>query len=116
MDQLKKPTELNQTVPPANGVYVRGVVVSNRAKAFKRKDGTGTSVAVEHEIALQPGVAIWVRYYEPAKDNLVRVEGEEVVEYPKLKEFQTVTIRATRIRSDEHTGQLVIRAGELLAS
>jgi hypothetical protein len=114
MDKLSKPSEQNSEMLAANGVYVRGVVVSNRAKAFKRKDGTGTSVAVEHEIALQPGVAIWVRYFEPAKDNSVRIEGENVVEFPKLKEFQQVTIRATRVRSDEHTGQLVIKAGELV--
>jgi len=44
----------------------------------------------------------------------VRIEGEEVVEFPKLKEFQQVTIRATKLRSDEHTGQLVIKGGELL--
>lgn len=37
------------------------------------------------------------------------------MEFPKLKEFQTVTIHATRVKSDEHTGQLVIRAGELVA-
>jgi hypothetical protein len=114
MDKLSKPTEPNPLTFAANGLYVRGVVVSNRAKAFKRKDGTGTSVAVEYEIALQPGVATWVRYFEPAKDNTVRVEGEVVVEFPKLKEFQQVTIRATRVRSDEHTGQLVIKAGELI--
>ena len=114
MDKLNKASETEPSAPTANGVYVRGVVVSNRAKAFKRKDGTGTSVAVEHEIALQPGVAIWVRYFEPAKDNSVRIEGENVVEFPKLKEFQQVTIRATRVRSDEHTGQLVIKAGELV--
>ena len=115
MDKLSKPTDTNPAIPAANGVYVCGVVVSNRAKAFKRKDGTGTSVAVEHEIALQPGVAIWVRYFDPAKDNTVRVEGDQVVEFPKLKEFQQVTIRATRVRSDEHTGQLVIKAGELIS-
>lgn len=115
MDKLSKPVEPTQTTPSVSGVYVRGVIVSNRAKAFKRKDGTGTSVAVEHEIALQPGVATWVRYFEPAKDNSVRVEGEVVVEFPKLKEFQQVTIRATRVRSDEHTGQLVIKTGELVA-
>ena len=114
MDKLSKPVEPSPAIPSSNGVYVRGVIVSNRAKAFKRKDGTGTSVAVEHEIALQPGVAIWVRYFEPAKDNSVRIEGENVVEFPKLKEFQQVTIRATRVRSDEHTGQLVIKAGELV--
>ena len=102
-------------LPAANGVYVRGVVVSNRAKAFKRKDGTGISVAVECEIALQPGVATWVRYFEPKTDTSVRVENEIVVEFPKLKEFQQVTIHATRVKSDEHTGQLVIKAGALVA-
>ena len=61
---------------------------------------TGTSGAV----ALQPGVATWVRYFEPKTDNLVRLEGENVIEYPKSKEFVQVTIRATRIRSDEKTG------------
>lgn len=102
-------------MPAGNGVYVRGVVVSNQAKAFKRKDGTGTSVVVEIEIALQPGVATWVRYFDPKTDSAVRVENEVVVEFPKLKEFQQVTIRATRVKSDEHTGQLMIRTGELVA-
>ncbi len=114
MDKLNKPSEPMPALPAPNGVYVRGVVVSNRAKAFKRKDGTGTSVAVECEIALQPGIATWVRYFEPATDNSVRLEGEIVVEFPKLKEFQQVTIHATRIKSDEHTGQLMIRAGVLV--
>jgi hypothetical protein len=98
----------------ANGVYVRGIVVSNRAKAFNRKDGSGLSVVIEHEIALQPGVAMLQRFLDPKKDPGVKVEGDNVTEYPKLKELQTVTIRATRFRSDEHTGQLVIKAGEVI--
>jgi hypothetical protein len=69
---------------------------------------------VEYEIALQPGVAIWVKYFEPKTDNSVRVEGETVVEFRKLGESQQVTIRASRIKSDEHTGQLVIRSGDLI--
>ena len=114
MDQLNQTLEPNPNSNVASGVYVRGVVVSNRAKAFKRKDGTGIGIAVEHEIAMQPGVVTWTRYFDPAKDNCVRIEGEVVVEFPKLKEFQQVTIRATKVRSDEHTGQLVIKAGELV--
>ena len=116
MDKLtNKVTEPMPVSPAASGVYVRGVVVSNRAKAFKRKDGTGISVAVECEIALQPGVATWVRYFEPKTDASVRLEGEVVVEFPKLKEFEHVTIHATRVKSDEHTGQLVIKSGALIA-
>lgn len=96
------------------GVFVTGVVVSNRGKVFVRKDGSGTTVCVEHEIALRPGVAIWQRYFDPKKDDCVRIEGEAVAEFPKLKEFQQVKIRATRVRTDEHTGQLVIKGGELV--
>jgi hypothetical protein len=58
---------------------------------------------------------IGFRYFEPKTDNSVRVEGETVVEFPKLKEFQQVTIRAHRVKSDEHTGQLIIRSGNLVA-
>ena len=36
------------------------------------------------------------------------------MEFARLKEFQQVTVRATRLRSDEHTGQLIIKAGELV--
>lgn len=103
------------TSPQPNGVYVRGVVVSNRAKAFRRKDGSGTSVVIEIEIGTQPGVVTWARYVDPATDKSVRIEGENVVEFPKLKEFQQVTIRAASLKSDERTGQLVIRSGELVA-
>lgn len=113
MAEPSKPTEMKST-PQPNGVYVRGVVVSNRAKAFRRKDGTGTSVVIETEIGTQPGVVTWTRYVDPATDKTVRIEGETVVEFPKLKEFEQVTIRATTLKTDERTGQLVIRAGELV--
>ena len=54
------------------------------------------------------------RFLDPQKDVGVRVEAGEVTEYPKLTEFKTVLIRANRLRSDEHTGQLVIKSGEIL--
>ena len=110
---MDKPN-ISTPVMPANGIYVLGVIVSNRAKAFQRKDGSGVSVVVEHEIALQPGVAVWQRCFDPKKDAGIRVEGENVTEFPKLKEFQPVKIRAAKIRTDEHSGQVIIKGGELL--
>jgi len=107
------PTKTNK--PMTNGIYVVGVIVSNRAKAFQRKDGSGVSVVVEHEVALQPGVAVWQRYLDPKKDAGVRIEGENVVEFPRMKEFAAVTIKAAGLRKDEHTGQVVIKGGELIA-
>ena len=114
---MDKPNPANPTGPVklSNGIYVVGVTVSNRAKSFQRKDGSGVSVVVEHEIALQPGVAVWQRYFDPKKDTVVHVEGENVTEFPKLKEFQSVTVKAARLRTDEHTGQVIIKGGELLA-
>jgi hypothetical protein len=109
-NQSANPNAMNT----ANGVFVRGIVVSNRAKVFKRKDGSGLSVVVEHEVALQPGVVIWSRYFDPKTDSSVKVEGETVTEYPKMKELTTVTIRALKMRSDDKSGQLVIKVGELL--
>lgn len=103
---------INTTI--ANGIFVRGIVVSNRAKAFTRKDGTGIAVVVEHEIALQPGVVTWARYLDPKTDRDLKLEGDKVLEYPKLKDFQVVTVKALKIRTDEHTGQVTIKQGELL--
>jgi hypothetical protein len=57
---------------------------------------------------------VWQRYFNPEKDAGVRVEGENVTEVPKLKEFQAAKIRAAKIRTDEHTGQTIIKGGELL--
>ena len=111
MDKTTTPTA---PVTLSNGLFVRGVVVSNRAKAIRRKDGSGIIVIVEHEIALQPGVVTWPRFFDPKTDTTVRVDGENVVEFPKLKEFAQVTIRAGGIRSNEKTKELTIQNGELL--
>ena len=99
----------------ANCIYGVGITVSNRGKSSQRKDGSGMLVVVEREIALQPDVAVWQCYFDPKKDVGVRVEGEVVKEFPKIKEFTAVAIRATKVRTDEHTGQVTIKGGELIA-
>jgi hypothetical protein len=112
MDNVIKTKD--QPPPAPNGIFVRGVVVSSTAKAIRRKDGSGIAVIVSNEIATRPGVTVWEQFYDPKTDRSVRVEGDKVVEYPKLKEFEQVTVKALRVRSDEHTGQLIIRTGELV--
>jgi hypothetical protein len=44
----------------------------------------------------------------------LKLDGDKVLECPKLKEFQTVNLKAQRIRTDEHTGQVIIKQGELI--
>ena len=78
-----------------NGLFVRGVVMSSTAKAHKRKDGTGVFVIVRHELALQPGLAVWEAFHDP-KDGLVKLDGEQVLTFPKLTDFQQVTLKVLR--------------------
>jgi hypothetical protein len=95
-----------------NGLIVRAVVMSSTAKALKRKDGTGVFVIVRHELALQPGLAVWEAFHDP-KDGKVKLDGDKVVEFPKLPEMQQVTLKV--LRWEEKDKRLVIREAELVA-
>ena len=48
-------------------------------------------------------VVIWARCFEAKADNSVRLDGLTVLEFPKFKELEQVAVRASRVRSDEHT-------------
>jgi hypothetical protein len=69
--------------------------MSSAAKAHRRKDGTGVFVIVRHELALQPGLAVWEAFHDP-KDGHVKLDGENVVALPKLVEFEQVTLKVLR--------------------
>jgi hypothetical protein len=94
-----------------NGLFVRGVVMSSTARAFNRKDGTGKVICIRHEIALQPGLAVYEQYPE-LKDGKVKLDGENVVEFPKLPEFQQVTLKV--LRWQERDKRLVIREAQMV--
>ena len=95
-----------------NGLIVRGVVMCSSAKVHKRKDGSGVFVIVRHEIALQPGLAVWEAFHDP-KDGKVKLDGENVVAFPKLPEFQQVTLKV--LRWEERDKRLVIKDAEMVA-
>lgn len=95
-----------------NGLFVVGVVMSSMAKAFNRKDGSGKVICIRHEIALQPGLAVFEEYPDP-KDGKVKLDGDNVVEFPKLPEFQQVTLKV--IRWEERDKRLVIKEAQMVA-
>ena len=94
-----------------NGLFVRGVAVSSSAKVFNRKDGSGKIVCIRHELALQPGLAVWEAFHDP-KDGKVKLDGESVVTFPKLPEFQQVSLKA--LRWEERDKRLVIKEAEMV--
>jgi hypothetical protein len=105
-------TKATAQAEPLNGLFVRGVVMSSVAKALKRKDGTGVFVVARHEIALQPGMAVWEAFHDP-KDGKVKLEGDHVVQFPKLPDFQQVTLKV--LRWEEKDKRFIIKEAELVA-
>ena len=56
--------------------------MSSTAKAFNRKDGSGKVICIRHELALQPGLAVFEEYQD-LKDGKVKLDGDNVVEFPQ---------------------------------
>ena len=108
MDTNTKPTTKEDKL---NGLFVRGIVMSSTAKALKRKDGSGSFAVARHEIALQPGMAVWEAFHDP-KDGKVKLDGETVSEFPKLPEFQQVTLKV--LRWEEKDKRFIIKEAELV--
>lgn len=108
MDSKAKSTDQGEKL---NGLFVRGVVMSSTAKALKRKDGTGAFVIARHELALQPGLAVWEAFHDP-KDGKVKLDGENVIEFPKLTDFAQVTLKV--LRWEEKDKRFVIKDAELV--
>lgn len=52
-------------------------------------------ICVRHEIALQPGLAIFEEYPDP-KDGKVKLDGDNIIEFQKLPEFPKVTLKVLR--------------------
>jgi len=109
MDTKATSTAQNEKL---NGLFVRGVVMSSTAKVFNRKDGSGKVVCVRHEIALQPGMAVFEEYPD-LKDGKVKLDGDKVVEFPKLPEMQQVTLKV--LRWEEKDKRFIIKEAQLVA-
>ena len=103
MDSTTEPTAQGGQV---NGLFVRGVTMSSVAKAHKRKDGTGVFVIVRNELALQPGLAVWEAFHDP-KDGRVKLDGDKVIEFLRLPDFQQVTLKV--LRWPEQDKRMVIK-------
>jgi hypothetical protein len=101
-----KPTAADDKL---NGMFVRGVVMSSLARVFNRKDGSGKLVCIRHELALQPGLAIFEEYPD-LKAGTVKLDGDNVVEFTKLPEFQQVTLKV--LRWEERDKRLVIKEAQ----
>jgi hypothetical protein len=70
------------------------------------RDGSGRVACVRHELALQPGMAIWEEHHDP-KDGNVTLDSANVVEFLKLVELQQVPLKV--MRWEERGKRLIIK-------
>lgn len=85
--------------------------MSSTANAFNRKDGSGKVICVRHEIALQPGLAVFEEYPE-LESGEVKLEGDTVVKFPKLPELQSITLKV--LRWMERDRRLIIKEAQVV--
>ena len=78
---------------------------------FNRKDGSGSSVVVTHEIGTKPGLLKWVDYLE-TNDPRLKIQGEEVIEFPKYEELKEIQIKVHSIQADK--GHITVKSAEIV--
>ena len=78
---------------------------------MRRKDGSGSFVMVTHEIATQPGVVEYTQYLDVANDPGIKVQGDDVLEYPKLPEMKPVSLKVLSWRANDK--KFIVTRGEL---
>ena len=68
-------------------------------------------VIAQHELALQPGVAVW-EAFQGLKDGKSKLDGEKVIEFPKLKDFEQVTLKV--LCWEEKDKRFIIKEAEVM--
>ena len=54
---------------------------------------------------------VWEAFHDP-KDSKVKLDGENVIEFPKLPEFKPVTLKV--LRWEEKDNRFIIKDAELV--
>jgi len=57
-------------------------------------------------------LAVWEAFHDP-KDGKVKLDGESVVTFPKLPEFQQIMLKV--LRWEERDKRLVIKEAQMVA-
>ena len=109
MDKITKNTL--PSMSSKSGIYINGVVISNEARTITLKDGS-TRVSVKHELALDPGLIVLDRFIDPNTTNEVKLVGDEVKDFPTLKKFEPIIVRAQKVK--EYNGQMTASDWELV--
>ena len=108
---VRNESKTTQTQP---GVFVFGLVVSSTARLLKRKDGSGSFVTVVHEIATQPGLVEYSQFFDVGKDPSIKVNGDEVVAYPRLPEMKPILLKVNGWKANDK--KLVVTRAKIVQS
>ena len=79
-----------------NGIFVRGVAISNSAIKITTKTG-GVLALIKYELALEPGTIVLQEFLDPKDHPQIQIEGDEVTKFPLLELYKPYTVKAIRL-------------------
>ncbi|WP_269527255.1 hypothetical protein [Coraliomargarita parva] len=85
-----------------NGLFVRGVAISNTALKITKKDG-GILALVKYELALEPGTIVLQQFIDPKENPQIAIEGDQVTKFPTLELYKPYMAKVSRM--EEIRGQ-----------
>ncbi|WP_269526277.1 hypothetical protein [Coraliomargarita parva] len=94
-----------------NGLFVRGVAISNTALKITKKDG-GILALVKHELALEPGTIVLQQFIDPKDNPQISIEGDQVTRFPKLELYKPYMAKVGRM--EEIRGQQTATSWEAI--
>lgn len=94
------------------GLFLRGIVISSTARLITRKDGSGRSVVVTHEISTKPGLVKWVEFIDET-DSRVKTKEDHVLDFPTLPELKPIHLKVNSHKADR--GHVEIKSAQIVA-
>ncbi|WP_404422008.1 hypothetical protein [Nibricoccus sp. IMCC34717] len=97
---------------PHGGIFVRGIVVSKKARTGVSSKTGKRWVMVVHELATQPGIVEFCQFLDPEKDQGIKIENDRVIQFPGFKDMESISLKVIRCRYERD--HLVIEEAERL--
>lgn len=79
-----------------NGIFVRGVAISNSAIKITTKTG-GVLALIKYELAIEPGTIVLQEFVDPKDNPQVQIEGDEVTKFPLLELYKPYKVKAIKL-------------------
>jgi hypothetical protein len=94
------------------GILLRGITVVSKAYLLTKRDGSGKVVKIVQDLLSGSALARVETFLDPA-DPRLKIEGDEVLDWPKLPKFAHAEYLVERFGTEDGK-TMIVRQGKLL--